>query len=111
LPKLHGDIGTSTPLESKSFLIGGLTLLIVSLICTMSVRIFAQQFMEYEILLPQTDVDRYFEGRVPFTQSYRLNPGSFAWQSLLTKVLIFLAALFFIFGLSLAVIFLYQNLP
>ena len=110
LPKVHGT--TASPaIQSKGFLIGGMVLLIISLICAFLVRILAQLFMEYEVLQPRSDVDRYFEGREPFTQSYRINASSFAWQTLLMKLLIFFSALFFLVGLSLSVVFLYQNLP
>lgn len=111
LPKLHGAGDTSTLLESKGFLFSGLVLLMLSLICVVSVRIWAQIFMEYEILQPKADVDKYFKGRVHFTKSYRLNPSSYVWQSVLVRFLTIFAALCFLVGLSLSLFFLYRNLP
>jgi len=108
---VHGDNGGLTPLGSKGFLLGGLVCLLLSLICQFLVRIGAQLFMEYEILRPKTDVDAYFIGAKPFTQSFQLNSRRFRRLSSLMKLFLFLVAFFFVTGLSLSVMFLYKNLP
>jgi hypothetical protein len=111
LPRLHGVEGKPTPFESKLFLIGGLVLLMFSLIGLIVMRIWAQRFMEYEILPPQALVESYFKGRVPYTTSHLPNPRLFKWQVLFVRFLIWPTALCFLTGLGSSLIFLYRNLP
>ncbi|MEO8435848.1 MAG: hypothetical protein ABI596_13190 [Pyrinomonadaceae bacterium] len=110
LLKLKGEGDAPTLLESKRFLIGGFVLLMGSLVCEIGLRIWAQLFMEYEILQPTADVDKYFAGVAHYTWSYRLKPGSYAKHSKLVRLATLFAALFFLAGLGSSLVFLYQNL-
>jgi hypothetical protein len=78
LPKLHGAADAPSILASKRLLFIGLVLLMVSLICEVIVRIWVQQFMEYEVLQPRDAIEKYFEGRVHFTRAHRLSQRSYS---------------------------------
>jgi len=108
LQNLQGE--TPNHLESKRLLIAGLVLLMFSLICEVGLRIWAQLFMEYEILQPKEEVEKYFEGLLPYTKSYRLDPAQYAWQRVVARVITGVAPFCFLLGLSLSLIFLYRNL-
>lgn len=110
LPKLHGAGDAAAILASKRPLFWGLVLLMVSLICEVAVRIWVQQFMEYEVLQPRDAVEKYFERRVHFTQSYRLSRRSYRWQFIAVRIITIFAPICFLAGLSLSLLFLYRNL-
>ena len=110
LPKLQGGGGAPAPLESKGFLFWGFVLLMVSFVFQVSLRIWAQMFMEYEILPPKAEVDKYFAGRVHYTRSYRFGPRSYTWHSRAVRIVTALAALSFLAGLSFSLVFIYRNL-
>jgi FtsH-binding integral membrane protein len=107
LPKLRGKGDAPIPLEHKGYLFWGLVLLVFSLMLEVALRIWAQQFMEYEVLQPREDMDKYFGDRIHYTISYRLK--NYGWQfSLVRRVTIF-APLVFLAGLILSLVFLYRN--
>jgi hypothetical protein len=109
LPKLRGA-DSAAILASKPPLFTGLVLLMVSLICLVIVRIWVQQFMEYEVMQPPDAIKKYFQGRIHFTQSYRLSERNYRWQYVAVRVITILAPLSFLAGLSLSLLFLYRNL-
>ena len=107
VPTLRGQ---GAPLGSKNSLFWGFVLLVMSLVFQVSLRIWGQMFMEYEILQPQADVRKYFGLSPHYTSSYRFGPRTYRWLSRIMRVVTLLAAVSFLFGLSLSLRFLYQNL-
>jgi hypothetical protein len=85
-------------------------LLLVCLLCLVIVRIWVQQFMDYEVMQPREDVEKYFQGRIHYSQSYRLSEWSYRWQYFTVRVITIFAPLTFLAGLSLSLLFLYRNL-
>lgn len=110
LSQLRGAGNTAAALASKRPLFWGLVLLVVCLILLVVVRIWAQQFMDYEVLQPPEAIKRYFEGRIHFSYSYRLSERSYHWQYITVRIITVLAPLSFLAGLILSLLFLYQNL-
>ena len=110
LPRLHGAGDAAAILASKRLLFIGLVLLMVSLICGVAVRIWVQQFMEYEVLQPKDAFEKYFDKRVHFTQSYRLSQRSYSWQFFAVRLITIFAPISFLAGLSFSLVFLYRNL-
>jgi hypothetical protein len=110
LAKLHGKGDTSILLEHKGYLFAGLVCLMISLLFEVTLRIWVQQFMEYEVMQPRDDMDKYYGGRIHYTLSYRLSEWNYRWQYGAARVITILAPLSFLAGLSLSLLFLYSNL-
>lgn len=110
VPRLRGTGDAAAILASKRPLFWGLVLLIVCLILLVTVRIWVQQFMDYEVLQPPDAIKKYFDGRIHFTYSYRLSERSYRWQYIAVRVITVLAPLSFLAGLSLSLLFLYRNI-
>jgi len=108
VPKLHGTGDTAILLGSKGYLFWGLVLLVVSLMLGVVLRIWVQQFMEYEVMQPREDMDKYYGGRIHYTRSYRLK--NYRWQFIFVRVITIIAPIAFLAGLSCSLIFLYRNL-
>lgn len=109
LPKLNGK-GDTSIFEHKGYLFAGLVCLMISLLFEVTVRIWVQQFMEYEVMQPRDDMDKYYEGRIHYTLSYRLSERNYRWQYGTARVITILAPISFLAGLSLSLLFLYWNL-
>jgi len=109
LPRLHGTGETLGLLESKRILFWGFFLLMLSLLCEVAIRIWAQVFMEYEVMQPTEDVEKYFARRPHFTLTYRLGK-HYKWQIIVVRSLTAIAPLSFLTGLSLSLVFIYRNL-
>ena len=107
LPKLRGKGDVPIPLEHKGYLFWGLVLLVFSLMLEVALRIWAQQFMEYEVLQPKEDMDKYFGNRIHYTISYRLK--NYGWQFWLVRRVTIFAPIVFLGGLILSLVFLYRN--
>lgn len=109
LPRLHGT-GDTFLAGTKGLLFWGFLLLMLSLLCEVALRIWAQMFMEYEIMQPPEDVKAYFGDRVHFTWSYRLAQVNYKWQAATVRSMTAVAPLFFLTGLGLSLVFIYRNL-
>jgi hypothetical protein len=109
LPQLRGT-GNKVVIESKGLLFGGFLLLMLSLLCEVALRIWAQMFMEYEVMQPPEDVMKYFGDRPHFTWSYSLAKIHYKWQAAVMRTMTAVAPLCFLIGLGLSLVFIYRNL-
>lgn len=109
LPKLRP--AGAEPLVGKWLLISGLLLLLVSLMLEVIIRIWVQQFMEYEVFPPREILEKYFGDRPHYTISYRLPPASYAWQHKTVRFITKIAPVIFFVGLTFEVVFVCRNLP
>lgn len=108
VPKLRGRGDAVIPLEHKGYFFGGLVLLVFSLMLEVALRIWAQQFMEYEVLQPREEIEKYFGERIHYTISYRLE--HYGWQFWVVRRVTIIAPIIFAAGLILSLVFLYKNL-
>ena len=76
-----------------------------------TIRIWVQQFMEYEVFPPREILEKYFGDRPQYTISYRLPPASYAWQHKTVRFITKIAPVIFFVGLTFEVVFVCRNLP
>jgi hypothetical protein len=106
----HKTPSGTVVLTAKGPLVWGAVFLVVCFLLLVIIRIWVQQFMDYEVMQPREDVEKYFQGRIHYSQSYRLEEWSYRWQYFTVRVITVLAPLTFLVGLSLSLLFLYRNL-
>ncbi|HYW73337.1 MAG TPA: hypothetical protein VE961_20110 [Pyrinomonadaceae bacterium] len=107
---IHKTTEGLAPLYGKRILFGGVFFLVLCLLQLVVIRIWVQQFMDYEVMQPREEVEKYFQGRIHYSWSYRLSEWSYSWQYRTVRIITVAAPITFLAGLILSLLFLYKNL-